>query len=296
MPWASEDSLCLNTFQSLIAQERLERAAVAVMKRRKVTTGRRRAYLPSDDNSTRSDEGSESAAEGSVGKGGESDPTSQEPRGEGSNCASIVGSAENARSRPGSPDEWGASAAGSAAGAPGGHQEGQAPAGEASGENAASGGEGSVLPTGPMAASSAAPPKRATARHDRGASRAVLRRGSTASTLSQSLSTVALVPSIKEREAKLLLYMDFMLDVYRVEFWWWEIAEILRKLALAGVLSLIAPGSVMQVATGCIVSFGFVLMCVQKQDSRGQSRTPACFCRLVCGISSCMHGVCAAAT
>lgn len=232
-------------------QERLERAAVAVMKRRKMTTGRRRAYLTSRDSSASSGvgDGSQSVAEvsiyGSAGSG-----RSSQPGGEGSDSSGFD---EIPRRTPqpvgSSPLHEGA------------------PAGEAAvsaGEEDAKRGEGSSLPAegAETDLSGAASPPRAAPKL-RAASRAVSRKGATTGLHSMSLSTVALAPSMKEREAKLLVYMDFMLNVYRVEFWWWEIAEILRKLALTGVLSLIAPGSVMQVAAGCVVSFGFVLMCVQ---------------------------------
>lgn len=46
----------------------------------------------------------------------------------------------------------------------------------------------------------------------------------------------------------------------QVNFWYWDIVDLVRKLLLTGVLSCITHGSVKQVAAGTLLSFiGVVL-------------------------------------
>ena len=40
-----------------------------------------------------------------------------------------------------------------------------------------------------------------------------------------------------------MLQLSFLFAAYRIDRWYWEVAELLRKLALTSILALIAPGS-----------------------------------------------------
>jgi hypothetical protein len=47
----------------------------------------------------------------------------------------------------------------------------------------------------------------------------------------------------------------FCLDDYRPEAWWFEPADMLRKLALSGLLQFVERGTAAQVLVGCCISF-----------------------------------------
>ena len=49
--------------------------------------------------------------------------------------------------------------------------------------------------------------------------------------------------------------LSFLFAAYRVDCWFWEVAELIRKLALTSILALIAPGSAGQVVVGLLIAF-----------------------------------------
>ena len=60
-------------------------------------------------------------------------------------------------------------------------------------------------------------------------------------------------------EERATAYLLPLLEEYKVQYWYWEAVEIVRKLCLAGLLGMIKPGSVMQVSAGTILCFAFAM-------------------------------------
>jgi hypothetical protein len=56
-------------------------------------------------------------------------------------------------------------------------------------------------------------------------------------------------------KAQLMHRYAFCLDDYRPEVWWFEPADMLRKLALSGLLQFVERGTAVQVLVGCCISF-----------------------------------------
>ena len=56
-------------------------------------------------------------------------------------------------------------------------------------------------------------------------------------------------------KAQLMHRYAFCLDDYRPEAWWFEPADMLRKLALSGLLQFVERGTAAQVLVGCCISF-----------------------------------------
>ena len=52
-----------------------------------------------------------------------------------------------------------------------------------------------------------------------------------------------------------LMQMSFLFESYKPFFWWFEILETARRLAMTGVLGAISPGSDVQLASGIIMTF-----------------------------------------
>ena len=60
-------------------------------------------------------------------------------------------------------------------------------------------------------------------------------------------------------EERATAYLLPLLEEYKVQYWYWEAVEIVRKLCLAGLLGMIKPVSVMQVSAGTILCFAFAM-------------------------------------
>ena len=60
------------------------------------------------------------------------------------------------------------------------------------------------------------------------------------------------VPELVETALKEL---SFLFAAYRMDCWYWEVVELIRKLALTSILALIAPGSAGQVVCGLLIAF-----------------------------------------
>ena len=60
------------------------------------------------------------------------------------------------------------------------------------------------------------------------------------------------VPELVETALKEL---SFLFAAYRMDCWYWEVVELIRKLALTSILALIAPGSAGQVVCGLLMAF-----------------------------------------
>jgi hypothetical protein len=56
-------------------------------------------------------------------------------------------------------------------------------------------------------------------------------------------------------KVQLMRHYAFCLDDYRPEAWWFEPADMLRKLALSGLLQFVERGTAAQVLVGCCISF-----------------------------------------
>jgi hypothetical protein len=50
--------------------------------------------------------------------------------------------------------------------------------------------------------------------------------------------------------------LDFLVGAYSPKFWWFEVFELMRKLVLTGVFSLILPNTDTQITLGCLVCVG----------------------------------------
>jgi hypothetical protein len=57
--------------------------------------------------------------------------------------------------------------------------------------------------------------------------------------------------------------VSFLFAAYRTDAWYWEVLELVRKLALTSILALIAPGSAGQVVVGLLLAFVMLLATVQ---------------------------------
>jgi hypothetical protein len=66
-----------------------------------------------------------------------------------------------------------------------------------------------------------------------------------------------LPPSDAERLAE--DRVGFLFEAYRVQTFYWEVVELLRKFLLTGVMSMVSPGSAAQVVMGLLVAFGAVV-------------------------------------
>ncbi|GMI34775.1 hypothetical protein TeGR_g6673, partial [Tetraparma gracilis] len=61
----------------------------------------------------------------------------------------------------------------------------------------------------------------------------------------------------EEREKdEALMQSAFLWEPYKPSFWWFEIFETARRLAMTGVLGAISPGSDVQLASGIVMTFG----------------------------------------
>jgi uncharacterized protein (DUF983 family) len=60
----------------------------------------------------------------------------------------------------------------------------------------------------------------------------------------------------EHNRSKLIERYDFCLDSYRPGCWYWEPLDMLRKLALSGLLQFVQRGTAAQVLVGCVLAFG----------------------------------------
>jgi hypothetical protein len=75
------------------------------------------------------------------------------------------------------------------------------------------------------------------------------------------------LPALQERAMR---EVGFLFCAYRVNRWYWEIVELLRKLALTSILSLIAPGSAGQVVVGLLLAFLLLLLNIELRPYAGK--------------------------
>ena len=59
--------------------------------------------------------------------------------------------------------------------------------------------------------------------------------------------------------------VSFLFAAYTLQSWYWEVLELIRKLALTSILALIAPGSAGQVVVGLLLAFVMLLATMQLQ-------------------------------
>ena len=53
--------------------------------------------------------------------------------------------------------------------------------------------------------------------------------------------------------------LDFLTGEYDRPFFFWELVEVMKKLILVGVLSVVAPGSIMQLAVAFVIVLCFLV-------------------------------------
>ena len=53
--------------------------------------------------------------------------------------------------------------------------------------------------------------------------------------------------------------VEFLYEAYTVPTFWWELMEMLRKFLLVGLFVTAEPGTVLQIATGTVVSAAYVV-------------------------------------
>ena len=64
---------------------------------------------------------------------------------------------------------------------------------------------------------------------------------------------------IARLQRRAMSQVGFLFAAYRMDCWYWETVELLRKLALTSILALIAPGSAGQVVVGLLLAFVMLL-------------------------------------
>lgn len=68
------------------------------------------------------------------------------------------------------------------------------------------------------------------------------------------------LPSPLPEEQAMVRRLHFLVGAYRVDCWYWELTELVRKFVLVSALTLVRPGSAAQVACGLLLSLtGLVL-------------------------------------
>ena len=70
------------------------------------------------------------------------------------------------------------------------------------------------------------------------------------------------LPNIVEKAQR---EISFLYAAYSLQSWYWEVLELVRKLALTSILALIAPGSAGQVVVGLLLAFTMLLATMQLQ-------------------------------
>jgi hypothetical protein len=63
--------------------------------------------------------------------------------------------------------------------------------------------------------------------------------------------------NIAQGDPEVIREYDALLGDYEPRCYYWEIVEMLKKLTLTGIISLIAPGSSTQIAGAVLICFGF---------------------------------------
>lgn len=70
---------------------------------------------------------------------------------------------------------------------------------------------------------------------------------------------------ILAKDPKTLERYAFALDDYKLEYWYWEVVELARKLILTGIIALIGRGTVAQAVMATFVAFFFFALAVKAQ-------------------------------
>jgi len=72
-------------------------------------------------------------------------------------------------------------------------------------------------------------------------------------------------PEAEREEDEGLRSLAFLYDAYEPKYWWFEVFETARRLAMTGVLGAISPGSTLQLGAGilmAVVGFGVYCLCM----------------------------------
>ena len=62
------------------------------------------------------------------------------------------------------------------------------------------------------------------------------------------------------KDQLLVSRFGFLFIAYRVDFWWWEGVEMLRKLLMTSLLVFVMPGEPGQLAAAAMITFCFLLL------------------------------------
>ena len=73
------------------------------------------------------------------------------------------------------------------------------------------------------------------------------------------------------RTARRATHLDFFVQDYKPEFWYWEAIELWRKLLLTGFAALWVPGTLMQVITSILITLAHLVMVARAEPYRGHA-------------------------
>ena len=76
---------------------------------------------------------------------------------------------------------------------------------------------------------------------------------------------------IQNDDKAALQEFDFMIGDYKKTHWYWEIAELGRKLVLSGVLGLVGRGTVAQVMCATVVAFFYFAMVFHQRPYKSEA-------------------------
>ena len=68
------------------------------------------------------------------------------------------------------------------------------------------------------------------------------------------------VPAEERQADEGLLSLSFLFDAFKPEYWYFEVVETIRRLALTGLLSTIKPGSFTQLSSGLLIAAGGTIL------------------------------------
>eukprot|EP01043_Picozoa_sp_COSAG02_P043076 COSAG02_NODE_3721_length_6323_cov_3.825353_2_plen_1317_part_00 len=73
------------------------------------------------------------------------------------------------------------------------------------------------------------------------------------------------------RDDKVTNMYHFIISDYKLECWYWEIVELMRKLLLSGILSLVKRGSIAQAMLGTVIAFAFSVVHVKLEPYKSST-------------------------
>jgi hypothetical protein len=97
--------------------------------------------------------------------------------------------------------------------------------------------------------------------------------------------------TVEEREKdEELSSVAFLFESYKPQFWWFEIFETCRRLALTGALGAIKPGTISQLAVGMLIASAALFATAFRCPTEISETTRSRFWRTSKCSSSCLQG------